>query len=62
MKREDRIMYSRTFGIHGTISALIAVAILGIAALVFDRAHLTAAPAGIVEVGKLVMVEPLARH
>ena len=46
-------MYSRMFGIHGTISAVVAVAILGISALVLDRAYLFSAPAGIVEVGKL---------
>lgn len=52
-------MYSRTFGIHGTISTLLAVAILGFSALVLDRAHLISAPAGTVEVGELVPVEAL---
>ena len=53
-------MYSRTFGIHGTISAVVAVAILGLSALVLDRAYLISAPAGIVEVGKLSPVEAVA--
>lgn len=46
-------MYSRKFGIHGTISALVAVSILGFCALVLDRAYLYSAPAGIVEIGEL---------
>jgi len=54
-------MYSRAFGIHGTIGAVIAVAILGFSALVLDRAHLISAPAGIVEVGELAPVEALQR-
>ncbi len=52
-------MYSRKFGIHGTISAFIAVAILGISALVLDRAYLFSAPGGFVEVGQLTPVEAL---
>ena len=52
-------MYSRKFGIHGMISALVAVAILGITALVLDRGYLFAAPPGVVKVEKLTTVEPL---
>lgn len=61
-------MYSRKFGVHGMISAFVAVAILGTSALVLDRAHLFSAPAGIVEVEQLSMVVALeeiivlARH
>ena len=61
-------MYSRMFGIHGMISALAAVAILGISALVLDRAYLFSAPGGIVEVEQLSTVVSLeeiiviARH
>lgn len=54
-------MYSRIFGIHGTISAVVAVAILGLTALVLDRAYLFSAPAGVVEVGELSPVEALAK-
>lgn len=52
-------MYSRIFGIHGMISAVVAIAILGICALVFDRAYLFSAPGGIVEVDQLTPVETL---
>jgi hypothetical protein len=53
-------MYSRTFGIHGTISAVVAVAILGLSFLVLDRAHLDSAPLGSVEVGELTPLKVLA--
>lgn len=46
-------MYSRTFGLHGTISAVVAVAILVVSGFVLDRVHLMSAPAGIVEIGEL---------
>ncbi|MGH8251606.1 MAG: hypothetical protein ACREVI_13065 [Steroidobacteraceae bacterium] len=49
-------MYSRKFGVHGMISALVAVAILGIGAFVLDRGHLFSAPGGVVEVGRLTPV------
>lgn len=52
-------MYSRKFGIHGMISAFVAVAILGIGALVLDRAYLLAAPDGVVDVGQLTPIEAL---
>lgn len=52
-------MYSRKFGIHGMISAFVAVAILGITALVLDRAYLLSAPVGIVEVDELTPIEGL---
>ena len=41
-------MYSRKFGIHGMISALLAFAILGISALVLDRGYRISAPDGVV--------------
>jgi hypothetical protein len=50
-------MYSRMLGIHGTISAALTVAIIGLTALVLDRSYLESAPAGIVEIGKLTPVE-----
>ena len=50
-------MYSRsTFGIHGTVSTVLAAFIVAANALALDRAHLTSAPAGIVEVGELTLV------
>ena len=52
-------MYSRKFGIHGAISAIVAVTFLGVTALVLDRAHLFSAPAGVVEVGQLTPIEIL---
>jgi len=52
-------MYSRKFGIHGMISALVAFAILGVTALVMDREYLFAAPAGVVEVGPITPVTTL---
>ncbi len=52
-------MYSRIFGIHGMISAAVAVAILAISALVFDRAYLFSAPGGIVEVDQPTHLEAL---
>jgi hypothetical protein len=52
-------MYSRKFGIHGMISALVAFAILGVTALVMDREFLFAAPAGVVEVGPITPVTTL---
>jgi hypothetical protein len=52
-------MYSRMFGIHGMISAFVAVSIIGITALVLDRAYLFSAPAGTVEVDQLTPVASL---
>jgi len=52
-------MYSRMFGVHGLISAVVAVAILGISALVLDRAYLFSAPGGVVEVDQLTPLEAL---
>lgn len=45
-------MYSGKFGVHGMISAIVAFTILGICALVVDRAHLASAPAGVVRVSQ----------
>ena len=52
-------MYSRKFGIHGMISAVFAVAILGISALVLDRGYILSAPRGVVEVGRVTPIQPL---
>jgi hypothetical protein len=52
-------MYSRKFGIHGMMSAVIALTILGISAVVLDRGYLFSAPAGVVKVGQPTPVETL---
>jgi hypothetical protein len=52
-------MYSRKFGVHGMISAIAAFAIVGISALVLDRAYLFSAPAGVVNVDRLTLVQTL---
>ena len=52
-------MYSRKFGIHGMISALVAVSIIGITALVLDRAYLFSAPSGVIEVDQPTPIEAL---
>ncbi len=44
-------MYSRKFGVHGMIGAFVAVAIIGLSALILDRGYLFSAPAGVVQVG-----------
>jgi hypothetical protein len=41
------------------ISAIAALAILGIGALVLDRGYVISAPAGVVEVGRLTPVQTL---
>ena len=52
-------MYSRKFGVHGMISAFVAIAFLGLCALVFDREYLFSAPAGVVEIDQPTAVETL---
>jgi hypothetical protein len=52
-------MYSRKFGIHGMISAFVAVAIFAVSALVLDRAYLFSAPPGVVEIDALTPIEAL---
>ena len=52
-------MYSRKFGIHGMISAFVAVAILGISALVLDRGYLFSAPSGVIEVDQPTPIDAL---
>jgi hypothetical protein len=58
-RKEDLLMYSRKFGIHGMMSAVIALAILGISALVLDRGYLFSAPAGVVQVDQPTPIEAL---
>ncbi len=52
-------MYSRKFGIHGMMSAVIALAILGISAVVVDRGYPYSAPVGVIKVGHPTPVESL---
>ena len=52
-------MYSRKFGIHGMMSAVIALAILGISAVVLDRGYPYSAPVGVIKVGQPTPIESL---
>ena len=52
-------MYSRMLGAHGTIGAVVAVAILAISAFVLDRGYLFSAPVGVVEVAQPTPVAAL---
>ena len=52
-------MYSRMFGAHGTIGAVVAFAILAISALVLDRGYLFSAPGGVIEIKQLSPVTPM---
>lgn len=55
-------MYTASgFGIRGILSAALAAAIVAASALALDRAHLAAAPAGIVEIGELTPADALPR-
>lgn len=45
------------YGIHRNVAAVLAAAVVAVSGLVFDRAHLAAAPAGTVEIGQLSPVE-----
>jgi hypothetical protein len=56
---EGQLMYSRMFGVHGSISAVVAIAILGVSALVLDRAYLFSAPEGVVRIDPLTPVVTL---
>jgi hypothetical protein len=54
-------MYTATrFGLRGTLAAVLAAVIVGFNGLALDRAHLSAAPSGIVEVGELTAISGLA--
>ncbi len=52
-------MYSRKFGIHGMMSAVFALAILGISAVVVDRGYPYSAPVAVIKVGHPTPVESL---
>jgi hypothetical protein len=52
-------MYSRMFGAHGTIGAVVAFAILAISALVLDRGYLFSAPGGVIVVNQPTPVTAL---
>lgn len=45
-------------GITRNLAGVLAAAIVAVSGLVFDRAYLASAPAGIVEIGALTPVEP----
>ncbi len=46
-----------TYGLKRNLSAVLAAAIVAFSGLIFDRAHLTSAPEGVVEVGQLAPVD-----
>ena len=50
---------SNFFSLRGTLSAVLAAAIVGISGLAFDKGHIASAPAGIIEVGELTAVDVL---
>ena len=50
---------SNFFNLRGTLSAVLAAAIVGTSGLAFDKAHIASAPAGIIEVGQLTPVDVL---
>ncbi len=55
-------MYAaNTINLHRNLSAVLAALVVAASGLVFDRAHLAAAPEGIVEIGQLSPVEAPAQ-
>ena len=51
-------MYTTSpYGLHRNLSAVLAALIVAASGLMFDRAHQTPAPEGIVEIGQLAPVE-----
>ena len=50
-----------TYGIHRNLSAVLAALIVAASGLVFDRAHLSSAPEGTIELGQLTPVEAPAQ-
>ncbi len=50
---------SNFFNARGTLSAVLAAAIVGISGLAFDKGHIAQAPAGVIEVGELTAVDVL---
>jgi len=57
---EDRVMNSsNTFNLRGALSAVLAAAIVGTSGLAFDKGHIAAAPAGIIEIGELTALDVL---
>ena len=48
---------SSPYGLHRNLGAVLAAAIVAASGLVFDRAHQSPVPAGIVEIGQLTPVE-----
>lgn len=50
---------SNLFNLRGTLSAVLAAAIVGTSGLILDKGHAGALPRGIVEVGELTPVDVL---
>ncbi len=57
---KERVMNSSNFfSLQGALSAFLAAAIVGTSGLALDKAHISAAPAGIIEIGALTPVDVL---
>jgi len=57
---KERVMNSSNFfSLQGAVSAFLAAAIVGTSGLALDKAHVSAAPAGIIEIGALTPVDVL---
>lgn len=52
---------ANSYGIQHNLSAVLAATIVAVGGLVFDRAHLASAPAGVVEIGQLTPIEAPAQ-
>ena len=50
---------SNFFNLRGTLSAVLAAAIVGTSGLAFDKAHGTGLPRGTIEIGQLTPVDVL---
>ncbi len=50
---------SNIFNLRGAFSAVLAAAIVGLSGLALDKGHISAVPAGIVEIGQLTPVDIL---
>jgi hypothetical protein len=59
-RTEDKVMVtSSEWNLRGAFSTVVAAAIVGMSGLAMDRGHISAAPAGTIEVGELAAVDAL---
>jgi hypothetical protein len=60
IRTEDKVMVtSSEWNLRGAFSTVLAAAIVGMSGLAMDRGHISAAPAGTVEVGELTALDAL---